>query len=187
MASQGFTLLSLAVIVGLVGITAVTLYRHLRGQGGDLRPRASSRDPLSIPDTVTVRARALMDPAEAALLNLVQLAVRDDYLLFSHLPLRSLITITSEDKPALRSVLKAIWHVHVDFALIHPGTLTPAKAVFLDKKNTGQASQPQGEMRLLETLLHEAGIEVVRLPLATPYTVPLIRDLLGLSPEEEDN
>ena len=136
-------------------------------------------DAEHLPGGPSVISRPLLSKTEATLLNLIRLAVQDNYLVFAKLPVTSVISITEEEEAARRTILKSIRAVRLDVALVHPGTLCSVKAIqFVE----GEASSAQAtdRDRVVDSVLQAAGIEMVRLELHTTYTVAKLVDLLGL-------
>ena len=146
------------------------------------RPLPSSRrtmDAEHLPGGPSVVSRPLLSKTEATMVNLIRLAVQDNYLVFAKLPLTSVISITEEEEAARRTILKSIRGVRVDVALIHPGTLCSVKVIqFVEEE--ASPTQAKDRDRVVDTILHAAGIEIVRLELHTTYTVAKLVDLLGL-------
>ncbi len=174
-------LLPKVLAVGLAIVTVVLLYQMVRTWFAKRR-RSHPTDLAAVPENVAVESRSLLTKEEATLYNLVHLAVRDGYLLLAKLPLRYLVKVRTEDDGARRALLRAIQKIHVDFVLVHPGTLVSAKVVLIEE-NEG-TDQPMSQNRLVDTVLREAEIEVVRLQANTNYTVPQLAGLLGLATED---
>jgi len=136
-----------------------------------------------IPEGVSVRGRPLMTKAKASLYNLVRLAVQEQYLVFAQVPVWCLVDVRAQDHRARREFLNKISFNRVDFVLVHPGTLAVAKVVELDDQSQ-TSSQRQVRDRLIDSVLNEAGIALVRLKAQQSYTVPALAALLGVEPLE---
>ena len=131
---------------------------------------------------VSAMVRPLMDGPDVSMFNLLLLAVRDHFLLLSKIPLRSLMHLRVEDDSVKRALAPILRNVTVDFVAVHPGTRLSVKAIFVRKpKDKVMASSSQD--RLVEALLHKAGIDVLRLDPDVLYSVERLTNLLGL---EED-
>ena len=146
------------------------------------RPLPSSHrtmDAEYLPGGPAVNSRPLLSKTEATLLNLIRLAVQDNYLVFAKLPLMGVISITEEEEAARKTILKSIRGVRVDVALIHPGTLCSVKVIqFVEDEES--PTEAKDRTRVVDSILQAAGIEIVRLDLHTTYTVAKLVDLLGL-------
>ena len=135
------------------------------------------------PETVTARAREIMDDSEVALLNLLSLAVRDHFLVLAKMPLMCLMRIHVRDDFDVRVVAKAIRTMTADFVLLHPGTRRAVKAIFVNGPGDGS---PSWHVRhpWLDMLFRDAEIEVIRLDRATLYSVEQLTELLGVGDDE---
>ncbi|MXX10682.1 MAG: DUF2726 domain-containing protein [Nitrospira sp. SB0667_bin_9] len=168
--------LGLIVVVGLV-VAVLWLWRR----SPKLVPDPGMRVDV-IGNQVSAMIRPLMDGSDVSMFNLLILAVREHFLLLSKIPLRSLMHLRIEDDSGKRALAPILRNVTVDFVAVHPGTRLPVKAIFVRKpESNGMASSSQD--RLVEALLHKAGIDVLRLDPAVPYSVERLINLLGL---EED-
>lgn len=136
-----------------------------------------------IPAGVLVRGRPLMTKAKAALYNLMRLAVQEQYFVFVQVPLWCLVDVRAQDHRARMEFLNEISFMRVDFVLVHPGTLTVAKVVELDDQSQSSSQRQVGD-RLIDAVLNEAGIALVRLKAQQSYTVPALASLLGVEPLE---
>lgn len=165
--------LAIGLILLLVGFLGLARYRQNR-----FRHELS---PL-IPPGVLIESQPVLTEAEAGFYNLLRLAVQDRYLVFAQVPLWCLLTVKTGDRKARAAVMNRIALKRVDFVLVHPGTLRVAKVVELE-----DASEPPPQKlernRLIEEMLKQAGIEVVRVRGA--QTVPELARLLDAAPDED--
>lgn len=170
--------MGLILVAGLVaGLVVVVLWRR-RSQ-----PVPASDAWLDgIEDHVSAKARPLMDAPEVSLFNLLLLAVRDHFLLLPKIPLKRLVQLRVDDDSVRRLLAQTLRNVTVDFVAVHPGTRLPLKALFIRKPERDVMASSSQE-RLVEAVLHHAGIEVIRLDQEAPYSVERLTNLLGL---EED-
>ena len=165
----------------LVLVSLVLLYRlgllwihYQKGSSGVV--------PSTLPENLSVEPRCVLTKSEASLFNLVSLAVQDSYLVLAKLPLRSLLKMTAGEDINERWMVKSIQKFVADFVLIHPGTLVPEKVVLLEDQNTNKV-QPDDQQKILESLFHNAQVEIIRLELDRSYTVPQLTQLFGLEEE----
>jgi hypothetical protein len=136
-----------------------------------------------IPPEISVSPQPLLTRAEASVYNLLRLAARDHYLVFSQIPIWCVVDVSSADQRARQAFLQQIALKRVDFALVHPGTLTVAKVVELEE-GTDPSTQRQARNRLIDEILKTAGIDIVRLAPQSTSSVPDIATLLDLDPME---
>ncbi|MFQ5990941.1 MAG: DUF2726 domain-containing protein [Nitrospiraceae bacterium] len=149
--------------------------------------RARSENTASLnplPPSVSLHAQPLLTEEEAAFYNLLRLAVEDQYLVFTQIPVWCLVDIKSENRRARADCLNKIAFRRVDFALVHPGTLTVSKVIELVDSSQMPANKQVRE-HLLTSIFNEVGIEYVKLNAQTDYTVPALAALLGVEPTDE--
>jgi hypothetical protein len=142
------------------------------------RPGAGRNRPL-IPPGVRLTRQPVMSKSEAEFYNLLRLAVQDQYLVLAQVPVWCLVELHSADPDAYRELLSKIALKRVDFVLAHPGTLAVEKVV--DLQRTGASPKQQERNQLLQAVFQEAGIQHIRIPARTGYTLPDLTDLLDLS------
>lgn len=172
--SSGTLVVGLMVVLGVV-VGVVLVWRRRP----ELAPVAGVRID-AIGDQVSAQARPLMDGPSVATFNLLLLAVREQFLLLSKIPVRSLVHLHVEDDSVRRVLAQNLRNVAVDFVAVHPGTRLPVKAMFV-RRDDALASSAQEQ--LVEALFHQAGIEVIRLDQEARYSVEQLIDLLGLEEE----
>ena len=144
-------------------------------------PPATQED--VIPSEVTVSPQPLMTRAEASVYNLLRLAAQENYLVFSQIPIWCVVEIQASDAKARQAFLQQIALKRLDFVLVHPGTLTVSKVVELED-GAEQNPQRQARNRLIDEILHAAGIDIVRLTPQSSSSVPEITSLLDLGPTD---
>ncbi len=170
---------SRTLVVGLLGVAgfvvAVMLARRRRPTPG---PAPAARIDV-IAGHVLAMPRPLMDGPDVSMFNLLLLAVRDHFLLLSKIPLKSLVHLRVEDEAVRRALAQSLRNVTVDFVAVHPGTRLPVKVMFV-RKPGDDAMASGSQERLVESLFHRAGIDVIRLDQEAQYSVERLTNLLGL-------
>lgn len=136
----------------------------------------------SIPAGLELTAQPFMTKAEAAFYNVLRLAVQDEYLLFAQVPLWCLVQVHATNSKTRVKFLGQIALKRVDFVLVHPGTLTVAKAIEMEADPA--STQRQVRNQLVEDTLKAVGIDVVRLTLNRIYTIPDLALALDIEPAE---
>ncbi len=150
-----------------------------------------ARRPPTLPvgtilEHVSLQTQPLLTPAEAAFYNVLQLAVQEHYLVFARVPISCLITVKAKDPGDVRLaalLARKLSRTHVDFALVHPGTLDVTQVVELDRSSEGEG-EAQTRNGVTDQVLRTAGIKLVRLNRDQPYTAPALATLLGVEPPE---
>lgn len=128
---------------------------------------------------VSVHAQPLLTKEEAAFYNLLKFTVQDRYLVFAQVPVWCLVDVRSKDPKTRSTFLNRIALRRVDFALVHPGTLTTFKIIELDDPAVPLA-QKEGRNKLLDGVFKEAGLALVRLQNPGTYTASKLAAALGL-------
>ncbi|GJL51180.1 MAG: hypothetical protein NPIRA01_24070 [Nitrospirales bacterium] len=134
-------------------------------------------------DQVEASPRSLFLNSEASIFNMVRLAVQDSYLVLAKLPLSSVLTIEKDNREKRKRIMKAIQHIKIDLALIHPGTLQLEKVIRITSPESS-VILPSEKEHLVTAILLAAGISTVTLDANTSYTVPQVLTLLGLGEED---
>ncbi|RMH33598.1 MAG: DUF2726 domain-containing protein [Nitrospirae bacterium] len=135
----------------------------------------------SLAEHTMVVPRPIFTKEEAHLYNLIQLVVRDTYLVFGRLPLLSLVNITGPDEMSRQTIVRTIRPVRADIVLVNPGTLLPAKVIFFASNEHSRFTEQD---RLVEAVLKAADIERVVLAPTRAWTMPQLVEALGLQEEE---
>ncbi len=133
--------------------------------------------------TLTTSMRPLFLSTEASLFNMLRLAVQDRYLIFAKLPLLTVITIEENDPNTRKIIMRAMQHVRIDIAMIHPGTLQLEKIIRFMTPETS-ATQPSDKERLVTATLQSAEIDTYTLDTSIAYTIPEILTVLNLADED---
>lgn len=136
----------------------------------------------SIPAGLALTAQPFMTKAEAAFYNVLRLTVQDEYLLFAQVPLWCLVNLHATNPKTRVKFLGQIALKRIDFVLVHPGTLTVAKAIEMEEDPL--STQRQARNQLVEDTLKAVGIDVVRLTLNRIYTIPDLAAALDIEPPE---
>ncbi len=137
----------------------------------------------AIPTNVSLKSQAVLTEGEAAFYNLLSLAVKDRFLVFSQVPLWCFIEVQSQDAETRRRMMGHMALRRVDFALVHPGTRIVEQVVELDHSGSGQAAAHERD-RLVAMLLNAAGIRLQRVDAHQVYTVGELATLVGVADSE---
>jgi len=135
-----------------------------------------------IPPHVTLQPQALLTDTELFLYNLLRLAVQDQYLVFTQVPLWSIVHVDAE-KSVRSEVLQQIALKRLDFVLVHPGSRLVEQVVQLEDDQASQARQGSRQ-EVIKAVVDAAGIRFTTLPPHTSYTIPQLTALLGLADSE---
>lgn len=137
---------------------------------------------FALPPQVTLQPQPLLTETELFLYNLMRMAVQDQYLVFTQVPLWSIVRVETEG-PARSEVLQRIALKRLDFVLVHPGSRLVEQVVLLEDD---QPSHPhQGDRQeIIKAVVESAGIRFTTLPPHTSYTIPQLVALLGLAESE---
>ncbi len=135
------------------------------------------------PSESVVTPKALLSPEEATLFNLIRVAAQDHMLVFAKLPILQVVGVQDRDEEARKAVMRTIQSVRLDAVLAHPGTLQAVTVVKFQNTSSGVANQDKRD-RVVNTVLHAAGIGVVVLDPHQTYSVEHITSELGLAEEE---
>jgi len=131
-----------------------------------------------MPSHVTLQPQALLTDTELFLYNLLRLAVQDQYLVFTQVPLWSIVRVEAEG--LVRSnLLQRIALKRLDFVLVHPGSRLVEQVVQLEDDQASQARQGSRQ-EVIKAVVEAAGIRYTTLPPHTSYTIPQLMALLGL-------
>jgi hypothetical protein len=175
----------------LIGLGLVLVFRFglpllRRESAGRKRGGRAASGPATIPPGVRLEAQPLLTKGEAALYNLMRVAVQEQFLIFAQVPVWSLVDVRAAEGALRSQVLSQIAFKRVQFVLVHPGTLRVAKVVEFEDP---EAASPQRQAReqLLDAVFSRAGIPVVRLNAQREYSVAALAGLLGVEPAELDD
>lgn len=142
--------------------------------------------PVSVngdPAGMTFVPKPLLTDQEAQLYNLLRLAVEDRYLLFTQIPLWSLLDLRLPSGTPPVETLRELALKRATFVLVHPGSRLVEKVVQVDRPLPDDL--PEGSHdSLFESALRAAGVQVVRLSPLHVYTVPGLMTVLDLAEPE---
>lgn len=127
---------------------------------------------------MTVVPKPLLTESELSLYNLLQMAVRDHYLILAQVPLWTFVSLESSGKDRIRLV-KQMALKRVDFALMHPGSRLVEQVVQMEEESP--TPDQERHLRIVESVIGNAGIKLVKVRSTKPYTIPELTALLGLA------
>jgi hypothetical protein len=135
-----------------------------------------------LPPHATLQPQPLLTDTELFLYNLMRLAVQDQYLVFTQVPLLSVIRVEAEG-PTRSELLQRIALKRLDYVLVHPGSRLVEQVVQLEDDQRSRSHQ--GDRReVIKAVVESAGIRFTILPPHTSYTIPQLAALLGLGGSE---
>lgn len=177
---------SILILAGgalLLGLGLFVLRRKKTGakpaDRGDSGPQPGLRP---LPPEITLAPQALLSDREAALYNLLRLAVQEEFLVLAQVPFWCLVTVQAQDRQTRSAFLNQLALKRVDFALVHPGSRLVVKVVEL--REARPSPQREARDRLLDAVCAAAEIEVIRLDDEAAATLPALAASLGLDREE---
>jgi hypothetical protein len=165
------------ILIGTIATGALLLLLWKRTPSSG---RVREQGPV-FPTGTKVMSAPLLTEQEVLLYNLLRLAVQDQYLVFSQVPLWAFVHIDAIGE--IRSqAFRQIALKRVAFVLVHPGSRQVEQVVQVeDPASRGNLGDRQ---RVIESVLDAAGIKLVTLRLQKSYTVPALAALLGCEPDE---
>lgn len=128
------------------------------------------------------RRGVLLSPAEVSFLRSLQLAVREDWLVFSMVRMADIIKV----RPKTRKT--SFWqgriqNKHLDFVLCDYETLEVKLAIELDDDTPSRPDNSQRD-KFVNTALHAAGLPLIRIKPEAKYETAALRkdieDALGI-------
>jgi len=131
-----------------------------------------------MPPHVTLQPQPLLTDTELFLYNLMRLVVQDQYLVFTQVPLWSIVHVEAEG-PTRSDLLQRIALKRLDFVLVHPGSRLVEQVVQLEDDQPSHFRQGDRE-EVVKAVVESAGIRFTTLPAHTSYTIPQLAALLGL-------
>jgi len=166
----------------ILGIGALVFLGSLAWESfGRRRSAASSLD--GPPAGMTFVPKPLLTDHEAQLYNLLRLAVEDRYLLFTQIPLWSLMDLRLPSGTPPVETLRELALKRATFVLVHPGSRLVEKVVQVERPIPEDL--PDGSHdSMFESALRAAGVQLVRLSPLHVYTVPGLITLLDLAEPE---
>ena len=148
--------------------------------------RRRSRDSSSLggpPAGTTFVPKPVMTDHEAQLYNLLRLAVEDRYLLFTQIPLWSLLDLRLPSGTLPAETLRELALKRATFVLVHPGSRLVEKVVQVEQPVSDDSPDGAHET-MFESALRAAGVQLVRLSPLHAYTVPGLINVLDLAEPE---
>lgn len=169
------------ILYPIVGIGALVFLGSLAWESfGRRRSPASSDDS---PAGMTFVAKPLLTDHEAQLYNLLRLAVEDRYLLFTQIPLWSLLDLRLPSGTPPVETLRELALKRATFVLVHPGSRLVEKVVQVERPVPDEVLDVSHDT-MFESALRAAGVQLVRLNPLHIYTVPGLVTLLDLAEPE---
>lgn len=144
------------------------------------RRRAPAMSAASLPPGMTFVPKPLLTDEEVQLYNLLRLAVEDRYLLFTQIPLWSVLDLRVPSGMPPAETLRELALTRATFVLVHPGSRLVEKVVQVEPP----VSQVEGDGTpdsLFDGALRAAGVQLVRLSPLHTYTVPGLVTVLNLA------
>ncbi|MBX3301909.1 MAG: DUF2726 domain-containing protein [Nitrospira sp.] len=166
------------VLLGVVIAAAIFGIRWIRRK---LRRRKIRTTPFVIPPGAVIRAAPLLAEDEIALYNLLQLVVQERYLVLAQVPVWSFVAVDA-DARARSDILRHIALKRVDFVLIHPGSCRVEYVVQIAHESP-RHDETEGQ-RIIESVLHAAGIKLMKLQSKKSYSLPDLTARLELTTDE---
>jgi very-short-patch-repair endonuclease len=178
------------VIAGLIAVTGLTIIgrawmsvRRKRGlnpshsaEARDTTIRGGSSD---LHELGTLTRRPLLTATETTFYRALQDAVGTRYIIFTQLPLWTMIHTAIDDNRLATIVQNRISLKRVDFVLVDPVTLEPQAILELDDRSHRREDHVKRDI-FVASVLEQVGIPLVRIPIASTYASPKIRQLLGI-------
>jgi very-short-patch-repair endonuclease len=128
------------------------------------------------------RRGILLTPAEIAFLRSLQLAVRDDWLVFSMVRLADIIKVRPKTRKS-QTWQSRIVGKHVDFVICDWETLEVKLAIELDDRSQRRADRAERD-RFVNVALAAAGLPLLRVKVEPKYETSVLRrdieDALGI-------
>ncbi len=140
-------------------------------------PAASSG---SLPSGMTFAARPLLTDQEVQMYNLLRLAVEDRYLLFTQIPLWSVLDLRAPSGMLPAETLRELALKRATFVLVHPGSRLVEKVVQVERP-VPEDAQDGAPDSMFDAALRAAGVQLIRLSPVHAYTVPGLVTVLDLA------
>lgn len=169
------------ILYPILGIGALVFLGSLAWESFGRRRSTTSTN--GQPAGMTFVPKPLLTDHEAQLYNLLRLAVEDRYLLFTQIPLWSLVDLRLPSRTPPVESLRELALKRATFVLVHPGSRLVEKVVQVERPIPDDL--PEGSQDgLFESALRAAGVQVVGLSPQHVYTVPGLMTLLDLAEPE---
>ena len=144
------------------------------------RRRAPAAGGGGLPSGMTFSPKPLLTDQEVQLYNLLRLAVEDRYLLFTQIPLWSVLELRVPSGMPPAETLRELALKPATFVLVHPGSRLVEKVVQVEQLSPEAEGNPTPDA-LFDGALRAAGVQLVRLSPFHAYTVPGLVTVLDLA------
>lgn len=131
-------------------------------------------------EALSIIRRPLLTASETAFFRALQDAVGTDCVIFTQIPLWTMLDTASADPKLYRAFRNRISLKRVDFALMNAATMEPYMVVELDDRSHKREDRMKRDA-FVEAVLDRAGIPLLRIPVASTYPTPKLRQLLGIN------
>jgi hypothetical protein len=129
---------------------------------------------------MTFSPKPLLTDQEVQPYNLLRLAVEDRYLLFTQIPLWSLLDLRVPSGMPPAETLRELALTRATFVLVHPGSRLVEKVVQVERPAAEKDADGMPDS-LFDSALRAAGVQLVRLSPVHAYTVPGLVTVLDLA------
>lgn len=167
------------LLVPILGIGALVFLGSLAWESFGRR-RATGSSSSHLPSGMTFVAKPLLTDHEVQLYNLLRLAVEDRYLLFTQIPLWSVLDLRVPSGTPPAETLRELALTRATFVLVHPGSRLVEKVVQVERPASDDADSGSHES-MFDAALRAADIQLVRLSPLHAYTVPGLVTVLDLA------
>ncbi len=134
----------------------------------------------SLPSGMTFAAKPLLTDQEVQLYNLLRLAVEDRYLLFTQIPLWSVLDLRVPSGTPPAETLRELALKRATFVLVHPGSRLVEKVVQVERP-VPEDAQNGAHDSMFDAALRAAGVQLIRLSPLHAYTIPGLVTVLDLA------
>lgn len=165
------------ILAGVIAVGAVVFLFWTRSSSSGM---VKGPGPV-FPAGTKVTSSPLLTEQEVLLYNLIRLAVQDQYLVFSQVPLWAFVRIDAAGDVRVQA-FRQIALKRVAFVLVHPGTRQVEQVVQVE--DIASRGSHDNRQRVIESVLDGAGIKLVTLRVQRSYTVAALASLLGCEPDE---
>ena len=171
--------MNMDVLYPILGIGALVFLGSLAWETFGRR-RAPSAPAGSLPSGMTFAPKPLLTDQEVQLYNLLRLAVEDRYLLFTQIPLWSVLDLRVPSGMPPVETLRELALTRATFVLVHPGSRLVEKVVQVERPASEGEADGMPDT-LFDSALRAAGVQLVRLSPFHAYTVPGLVTVLDLA------
>ncbi len=144
------------------------------------RRRVPGTSSGGLPSGMTFAAKPLLTDQEVQLYNLLRLAVEDRYLLFTQIPLWSLLDLRVPSGTPPVETLRELALKRATFVLVHPGSRLVEKVVQVERP-VAEDAQDGVPDSMFDAVFRAAGVQLIRLSPFHAYTVPGLVTVLDLA------